>query len=63
LPWVLVSDGTWLADFEGVRTEAELTKACSERYGMGLEPRHFAMLLYRLLDELSAARVRRDFPN
>lgn len=63
LPWAFLSDGSRLADFEGVRTELELAQACYERYGLELEPRHFEMPLYRLLDELEAARQRRDFPN
>lgn len=56
LPWAFISDGTRLQDFEGVRTELELAEACYERYGMGLEARHFEMPLYLLLDELEAAR-------
>lgn len=56
LPWAFVSDGTRLQDFEGVRTGLELAEACYERYGMGLEARHFEMPLYLLLDELEAAR-------
>lgn len=56
LPWAFISDGTTLADFESVRTELELAEACYERYGVGLEPRHFEMPLYLLLDELEAAR-------
>lgn len=63
LPWALVTDGTTLADFEGVRTEAELSEACQERYGMGLGHLHFQMPLYLLLDDLEAARQQRDFPS
>lgn len=63
LPWALVTDGTTLADFEAVRTELELSEACQEHYGMGLGHLHFQMPLYLLLDELEAARQRRDFPN
>lgn len=63
LPWAFLSNGSTLADFEGVRTEAELSQACYERYGLGLESRHFEMPLYMLLDELEAARKRRDLPN
>jgi hypothetical protein len=63
LPWAFVTDSTNLADFEGVRTAYDLSQACWERYGMGLEARHFEMPLYKLLDELCAARERRDFPN
>lgn len=63
LPWALVTDGTSLADFEGVRTAYELRQVCLEHYGMGLEVRHFEMPLYKLLDELCVARERRDFPN
>lgn len=63
LPWAFLSDGSTLADFQGVRTELELAQACYERYGLELEPRHFEMPLYKLLDELEAARQRRDFPN
>ena len=56
LPWAFISDGSTLTDFEGVRTELELSEACLECYGMALEPRHFKMPLYRLLDELEASR-------
>ncbi|RIH84915.1 hypothetical protein Mterra_01835 [Calidithermus terrae] len=63
LPWAFISDETQLQDFGGGRTELELAEACYGRYGMGLEARHFEMPLYLLLDELEAARERRDFPN
>jgi hypothetical protein len=56
LPWAFISDETQLQDFGGVCTELELAEACYERYGMELEPRHFEMPLYLLLDELEAAR-------
>lgn len=56
LPWAFVSDGSTLADFEGVRPQPELRQACADMYGMALEPRHYEMPLYQLLDELEASR-------
>ena len=57
LPWAFISDGSTLADFEGVRTHLELSDACLEVYGMALEPRHFDLPLWQLLDELNANRL------
>lgn len=54
LPWALITDESRLSDFEGVRTELELSEACTATYGMGLEQRHFSVPLWQLLDELNA---------
>ena len=57
LPWAFISDSSTLADFEGVRTPLELSEACAQIYGIPLEPRHFKMPLWQLLDELNANRL------
>ena len=58
LPWAFVSDNSTLTDFEGLRSEPELSETCARRYGMPLEPQHFEMPLYQLLDELETSRTR-----
>jgi hypothetical protein len=56
LPWAFISDGSTLADFEGVRTPAELSELCVAVYGVALGSHHFDLPLWQLLDELNANR-------
>ena len=60
LPWAFVSDDSHLSDFDGVLTRDELTERCLSAYGLRLEPQHFSMPIWRVLDELEMARKERD---
>jgi Mn-dependent DtxR family transcriptional regulator len=60
LPWAFVSDESHLADFDGVLSREELISRCQTLYGVTLEPHHFSMAIWRVLDELEIAREGRD---
>jgi Mn-dependent DtxR family transcriptional regulator len=60
LPWAFVSDESHLSDFDGVLTRDELITRCQALYGATLQPHHFSMPIWRVLDELEAARDRRN---
>ncbi len=60
LPWAFVSDESHLADFDGVLTREELMERCLGVYGLRLEPHHFSMPIWQVLDELEMARTQRD---
>jgi Mn-dependent DtxR family transcriptional regulator len=60
LPWAFVSDESHLTDFDGVLTREELISRCQAVYGVTLEAHQFSIPIWRVLDELEAARERRD---
>jgi Mn-dependent DtxR family transcriptional regulator len=60
LPWAFVSDESHLSDFDGVLPRDELIARCRALYGQALEPHHFSMPIWRVLDELEAAGNGRD---
>jgi Mn-dependent DtxR family transcriptional regulator len=60
LPWAFVSDESHLSDFDGVLSREELISRAQAVYGVTLDAHHFSMPIWRVLDELEAARERRD---
>ena len=64
LPWAFVSDGSSLNDFRGVLSDDELMDRIQDVYGVTLEPKHWEIPLWQLLDVLETNRQRlRHLPN
>ena len=58
LAWALVTDESTLRDFESVIDDATLERRVLAAYGVPLPPGRRGVPLYRLTDELEAARRR-----
>jgi hypothetical protein len=52
LPWALVTDGSRLADFEGLMPRDELERRILRRYGLLLTDAHLELPLFAFLDLL-----------
>ena len=59
LPWAMVTDGSSLRDFDGLDDDG-VPRRAERLYGLALESRHYEMPLWQLLDELEAAKRRRN---